>query len=433
MSGFWENTRQFVNRHRAKLIGALVVGIGGLVYYNWSSQKEEDLTREEIMVAAESQSSAKKSDVTPTQRSRVLLQVRKQFEVHAMVYLPLLRSSISDVVDISHAVEKIKEMRSGASTESKEGGAYTSADQHQSEQSAKENKLWEEIKVTSFTSMFVTVYMQSIICALLRIQLHVVASYNMHLDASQEDGKEADVQLDSQTLDTLVEETFTKLYSAGLKNLTSIIRQGVSREMSGWAVRGNITYENLVKKIEILRKNYENDIPNLINALSISPETQNPELLDMEGKEGGSVQSSTNGKAIDGDKNEMVHSLLCRTWDIVDSNLFVAIFTEAVNTSFRHVLNNIRMLKYPHAPSKSMVDFFKGERSYQRDPFDPTMKDDKSQKDGPRLAWILPHVKSIALGMLPKATETTLTIEAKEIAAGPVLNTLCEAVFDAST
>ena len=423
MSGFWENTRQFVNRHRGKLIGALVVGIGGLVYYNWSNSQKEDEsnTREEVMVAVEAQSNAKKSDLTPIQRSRALLEVREQFEIHAMHHLPLLRTSIHDIVDISHAVEKIREIRSWASTESKENGGYMSADQHRIEQITKENKLWEEIKVTSITSMFVTVYMLSIICALLRIQLHIVASYNIHLDAFHEDGKETKAQLDSQTLDTLIEETYTKLYSAGLKNLTSIIRQGVGREMSDLTVRHNVAYETLIEKIENLRKNYENDIPNLINALSISPETQNPELLDMEGKEGGSVPPSTNGKAMKGGKNEVVHSLLCRTWDIVDSNIFVAIFTEAVNTSFRHIFNKIRVLKYPDPASESMVDFFKGEDSYQQR-FEP-----------PKLAKILPKVKSIALDMLPKETEETLTLEAKEVAAGPVLNTLCEAVFDAST
>ena len=37
------------------------------------------------------------------------------------------------------------------------------------------------------------------------------------------------------------------------------------------------------------------------------------------------------------ERSEVVNELLCRTWDIVDSHVFQSIFSEAINTSFKHV------------------------------------------------------------------------------------------------
>ena len=38
-----------------------------------------------------------------------------------------------------------------------------------------EEKLWEEIKVSSVSLLIVSVYMMSLVCILLRIQLHIIA------------------------------------------------------------------------------------------------------------------------------------------------------------------------------------------------------------------------------------------------------------------
>ena len=104
----------------------------------------------------------------------------------------------------------------------------------------------------------------------------------------------------------------------------------------------------------------------------------------------------------------MVNELLCRTWDIVDSHVFQSIFSEAVNTSFKHVNLGLRQDTFG---SESLAAGASG--LYRTPP----------------LASLLPQIKAIASRMLPSANED-LTSLVKEVAAGPILNALCEAVFD---
>ena len=207
----------------------------------------------------------------------ILQQVRKQFDNYAKHFLPTLKIKIAEVVDISNAVRKIKEIRANTQT---------------SDSQDVEAKLWDEIKVSSLTVLFVTVYMESIVCALLRIQLHVVAAYTIEMTGSGTmDMDEIGVEL----LEKLITATYAKIYDVGLKNLTQIVREGVAREMQDWIVREkmNVQYDDLILKLCSLRADFEQDTLHLINALAISPENNDPELLMGNG--GGSRGNAGNG------------------------------------------------------------------------------------------------------------------------------------------
>ena len=165
-------------------------------------------------------------------RAKILLSVRKQFDNYAKHFLPTLKLKIAEVVDISNAVRKIKEIR--ANTQS-------------SDTQDVEARLWDEIKVSSLTVLFITVYMESIVCALLRIQLHVVAAYTLEMAGSGAvDVDEIGVNL----LEKLITSTYTKIYDVGLKNLTQIVREGVAREMQDWVVREKMIHVWLYMKYD---------------------------------------------------------------------------------------------------------------------------------------------------------------------------------------
>ena len=66
-------------------------------------------------------------------RAMILQQVRKQFDNYAKHFLPTLKIKIAEVVDISNAVRKIKEIRANTQT---------------SDSQDVEAKLWDEIKVS---------------------------------------------------------------------------------------------------------------------------------------------------------------------------------------------------------------------------------------------------------------------------------------------
>ena len=114
---------------------------------------------------------------------------------------------------------------------------------------------------------------------LTQILLHVVAAYTSEKEANGEfhEISEIDVEL----LEELIGTTFSKLYDTGLKNLTQLIRQGITKEMEDWIVREkmNVPYDDFIAKLCSLRKTFEQDTQNLVNILSISPENNDPEVL----------------------------------------------------------------------------------------------------------------------------------------------------------
>ena len=108
-------------------------------------------------------------------------------------FLPTLKLKINEVVDVNNAVRKIKET---VLTTARVAATlpWISA------------RLWNEIKVSSITILFVTVYMESIVCTL-RILLHVVAAYMSERESNG----------DVEVLEKLISATYSKIYDAGLK------------------------------------------------------------------------------------------------------------------------------------------------------------------------------------------------------------------------
>lgn len=398
--------REFASKHRAKLIGALVVGIGGVAWYMLSS--EENGNGQPLAVRSGAGEGTVKGESRARKRARILVVVRRQYSSYAMHFLPTLKLKINEVVDVNNAVRKIKEIRSNNGKSSGDSSVDIEA------------RLWNEIKVSSITILFVTVYMESIVCTLLRILLHVVAAYTSERESN---GELKDVnEVDVEVLEKLISATYSKIYDAGLKNLTQLVRQGVAKEMEDWVVREkmDVRYDEFIAKLCALRTTFEQDTQSLVNVLSISPENNDPELLgtSSEVKPAGGGKMNGNGSESPAKKaggkersDEIVNELMCRTWDIVDSHVFQSIFNEAVSSAFKHVNQCLRDDVFSaDSPTSGGGQRYTNYRT-------------------PPLASLLPQMKSIAARMLPDV-DKELTAEAKAIADGPILNALCEAILD---
>lgn len=400
------NIRDFASKHRAKLIGALVVGIGGVAWYMLSS--EDNANGRPLAVRSGAEEGEVKGESRSRKRARILVMVRRQYNSYAMHFLPTLKLKINEVVDVNNAVSKIKEIRSNNGKNSDDSVDI-------------EAKLWNEIKVSSITILFVTVYMESIVCTLLRILLHVVAAYTSERESN---GELKDIsEIDVDVLEKLISATYSKIYDAGLKNVTQLVRQGVTKETEDWVVREkmDVRYDEFIAKLCTLRTTFEQDIQGFVNVLAISPENNDPELLatntDVKPAGGGKVSgngSESPAKKVGGKERseEIVNELMCRTWDIVDSHVFQSIFNEAVSSAFKHVNQSLR------------DDVFSGES-----PVTGGGTQRYTNYRTPPLASLLPQMKSIAARMLPDIHKE-LTAEAKAIADGPILNALCEAILD---
>ena len=255
-----KKTRDFVWKHRVKIgIGAVVVAaIGTAVYLNLpekdSGENDYDSEDEKLEEEAHSRlSQVRKTKIDP----RLLLRLRKQYEIAAKNLLSTLKVKIHEVVDVSQVIKQIKEIRS--------------AQQPKDEQKDLETQLWEEIKIASFTLLLVSTYMTCAVCVLLRVQLFILArSRNetresvAEVEIDEEDDEHAMFRL-------IVQDTYQHLYSNGLKNLTDLIRQRVQEMMIEWSIKEKmaVPYSELISLILRLRGTIEEDINRLVRTIII--------------------------------------------------------------------------------------------------------------------------------------------------------------------
>ena len=454
--------RDWADRHKYKLGGAAIVA-AGVAGYLWYAPEHNPFNREsssesygtssssatrafgeggEIAVEEDEWSSSSSragssnavelaGQRASAQRSRILLRVRKEFAVQAMQFLPLLHTKIVRVVDFDHAFDQLRELkrRRAAAEKSSNGNGAEMAS------TLDNNQLWEEIKDSSFTYLFVTTYIGAVMCALLRIQLHLQARAMAGASSKTEGGGAGTgasddffEQMDVDLLKQLVNSTYTPLFGEGLRGLTALVRSHVTVELADWPVCDpNVMVEHaqLSQKLTNIRKACEASFPALLTTMCLLPpsERENPELNEHPASGGIKPSSSATGG---GGSDSLVATLLAQTWDVVDSPLFSNVCTEAVDTCFRHI--SLKLREKVFLPGES------GGAS--------------TELRTPPIASLLPQIKAIAKEMLPappvpnngtvpakslngSSSSSLLTAEVRDIASGAALDSLCIALFDA--
>ena len=512
----WAGTKDWVYKHRHKLGGAAVVaGVVGVMWYMpehnplsasfgqptataagargqrqaqaegveaGDAGEDEDwptaVSSSPADLSSTSSRSASAAQRASTQRSRILLRVRKEFSTQALQFLPLLQSKVLRAVDFDHAYDQLKELKrqrgngsgTGSSSSSGSGSGADKAGASPSSSgsgvSLDSNQLWEQIKDSSFTYLFVTAYATSVMCVLMRVQLHVQARLLVGAEAGGDGaggaaaegsgsgcrgastGAGADVfdRVDTETLKTLVNRTYSSLYGAGLQGLTKFVRSQVTSELADWAVCDTnilVEYQQLARKMSNIRKACEANFPSLLSSMSLVPEgeRETPERVSesQSSKHASGGGSSASAAGATASSEAVVSNLLAQTWDVVDSPLFVTVCTEAIDTCFRHISGKLRdKIFLPHDAQGMEVS-------------------GGSQPRTPPIASLLPQLKAIAKEMLPGpggsggggnssrrgSTRSVggggggggvlLTPEVRDIASGAALDSLCVAIFDART
>ena len=482
--------RKWLWTHRGKVaVAAAVVATAAAVYYTTKAQQplqledmDEDVDGEDddwndvegaggvrgrrrVRNAASLGSAAKPAQKS-LERSRMLLRVRKQYDVAAMYFLPTLKLKIAEYVDVANTIKQIRDLRAGNNSAIGPG--------EESPEKAEE-RLWEEIKVTSFTHLFVTAYMEIAISLVLRIQIHILARSAKSLEpssssasssssssslssasapasssarpfplssssssssSSAEHGEgEADPSLlDSDMFKVLIPGTYKQVFGAGLKLLTATVRRRVEADLSSWNAKRPIEYSELAQKLTSLRQSFERDLHALVSMIVLPPEAFAPEQTGLSssasasgstgaaaaaaasasaaagaasilGAAGGARPSVAGSTASHTPADAAAQSLLSQVWDVVDSYKFAAVFSEAADTCFRHIFESLRRNVF--APENLTGN----------------------QRRVPSVASLLPQIKTIADRMLPKISDP-MPSEAKEIVSGAALDALCIALFD---
>jgi hypothetical protein len=96
---------------------------------------------------------------------------------------------------------------------------------------------------------------------------------------------------------------------------------------------------------------------------------------------------------------------MLQTFDVVESPMFAAVFSEAVDTCFKLIYENLkRNVFYPDNPAGHL------------------------QQRTPPLATLLPQLKATTARLMPSTD--VLSAEVREIRSGTALDTLCIFLFD---
>lgn len=269
-SEMWSNiseTGNFIWRHRSKVAIAAVLAIAtaAYVHYSTSTAHAEMLqfhNGNDHDSTSEKERKRNHLQLSSTEKSKLLLRARRQYDAAIQYFLSTLKSKIVEVVDINSSVRQIKELRSSLASST---GSLNDTP------SVLEAKLWDEIKIGSFCQLFVTSYMVSAVCVLLRVQMHILARSTSLFTSSSEELKDGEDSVSNSTFQSLVEGTYKHLFGSGLRNIASIIKQRISIELKDWTVdeKLNVEYAEFVQKIQQIRRSIENDVNNIVRLMII--------------------------------------------------------------------------------------------------------------------------------------------------------------------
>ena len=257
LSSWANNIGGFLNRNKGRIAIVAAVAIAVTAYYHYSSSpnSEEDRKNEfinedseKLLDDSKSKSTSEiETDETASRNNKLLINIRQQFDTAALQFLPTLRLKIFEVVDIEMTVRKIKEIRSSTITD----------------KAILEDDLWNELKISSFTILFVTAYMLSFVCVLIRVQLHII-SKSMQVDSNEFNSSD-------DIFSALIEKTFNHVLGTGLTSFTDAVRRNISELLESWVIKEklNVTFQEVMEVVSKTRRSLETDFSTLANCILI--------------------------------------------------------------------------------------------------------------------------------------------------------------------
>ena len=257
-SSYFAQTGRYLWRHRDKIaVGGAVCAAGLVIYYSLSKKSTENEDEKKILAEVKRR--------RPGDRSRMLLRIRKQFDFAIRQFLPTMHTRILEVVDVSSAIRKIKELRT-ANGESNRSSEDSSAFMRT------EALLWDEIKVSSLTLVYVSAYMVSAVTVLLRIQLHILGKSMESVLQSQSNVEESESNLGADDVfKILIEGTYKHIFGTGLQALSDYVRPRVMECFAEWNVRDNLAvdFDDLAQTMSRVHRNIERDSTSLAKMIML--------------------------------------------------------------------------------------------------------------------------------------------------------------------
>ena len=257
-SGWIGNARDYLSKNRGRIAVATIAVIAVSAYYHYTTATTDVKEDENVYTPEDNSKSKLEANIninrgtneeveTGMHNTKMLLKIRSQFDTAALQFLPTLRMKIFEILDIEHTVRKLKDLRSSSVVD----------------KVILEDDLWNELKISSFTMLFVTTYMLSAVCVLIRIQLHII-SKSLLVEA-------VDLMSIDEKFSSLIEKTFQHVLGAGLASFANIVRNLVADSLRSWVVKEklNVTFQEVLETIAKMRKLLEADFASLITTMII--------------------------------------------------------------------------------------------------------------------------------------------------------------------
>ena len=254
----FKQAREFVWNHRGKLVLTTTVAIAGIAYclfFGSATLKKREQLDADVMElehkegSTEDDRSIQHIAMKQGVRSRLLLRVRRHFDFAGKHLFPTLRIKLLEAVDISNAIQQIKQIRLGGLVDMTAKST--------------EANLWDQIKISSFVMLFSACYGTSIVTMILKLQLHILAK-NASIYSDDDNGTSSPSE---KELKYLIDSTFKYVYGDGLKKLTDLLRVKVSSALVDWTVRekSSVQFVEFVDCVSYIRKSVEKDMKTFVD------------------------------------------------------------------------------------------------------------------------------------------------------------------------
>lgn len=227
----------FVWKHKTKIVVISALAIAAAAYHQYSSSNHDEVDENEKKDTI-IENKSKRLDLQ--QRSKLSLKANKQFDSLVGPLLMTLRSRVTEELDIASIVRTIKEIRLKL-------------------KDSNEIELWEEIKILSFSMIFVNSIMMSIFVGVLRLQIYLVArlAQNMNIEANE------------VIFSSILERTYEYSLHDGLLNAIKTVRAIVEKFFAEWTIQKKLTvdYAEFESIVNSIRCELESQMTDIIHSI----------------------------------------------------------------------------------------------------------------------------------------------------------------------
>ena len=170
---------RFLWKHKNEILGAAVcVAVSAYTLYELgkptSVTNDEEKHEEDLRIPITTTISPQRQRRNATdQTENTRLSINLHFDKIIRILIPLIRAKVNDTIDVNSAIRKIKELRGEEPEHDTTNMRITEA------------MLWEDVKVSSLTLLFVSTYLVSAVTVLLRVHLHMMMGNKSMLHRSR--------------------------------------------------------------------------------------------------------------------------------------------------------------------------------------------------------------------------------------------------------